>query len=250
MRRQTIRRRSGAYCAGRRCWAAGVSLGIHLVVLLACGLLTARAVVPEATGGDAPDEPRIRIRWESRSWQPSPAQITKAISSPLRELPLNLPGATTAPAPRWESVAASPQPLDPVVAELARLTPAEDSSPGNAVPPFLSIESPPSLQPPPRPATTLAALVGTAAIRVSQVTPDYPRSCLNRAHEGVVELLLDVDAEGRVTGARVISRSSCRELDAVARRAAFELRYQPATRNGVAVAGKARWRVRFQLEAR
>jgi TonB family protein len=63
-----------------------------------------------------------------------------------------------------------------------------------------------------------------------------------------VDLLLRVDAAGRVTAATVVGRSPCRELDEAARKAALRLRYEPAREGGMAVAGEARLTVRFVLE--
>jgi len=98
------------------------------------------------------------------------------------------------------------------------------------------------------PAPPPSAAVRTGPERLDPVRPVYPRCCLRRGHEGTVELVLTIDAEGRVTAARVVSSAPCPALDASAREAALGLRYAPAREGDRAVAGEARLRVRFELE--
>ncbi len=83
---------------------------------------------------------------------------------------------------------------------------------------------------------------------LSRVAPVYPQSCIDAEHEGVVLLLLSIDTVGKVTWAEIIEPSCCEELDKAAHKAALELEYKPATRNGRAVVGATTIKIRFLLE--
>ncbi|MBL8484609.1 MAG: TonB family protein, partial [Rhodocyclaceae bacterium] len=61
-----------------------------------------------------------------------------------------------------------------------------------------------------------------------------------------VELEVDIDAEGRVTSARVLSSSAGEVFDAAARQAAYATRFQPARLRGVAVASTLHALMRFE----
>ena len=78
--------------------------------------------------------------------------------------------------------------------------------------------------------------------------PEYPRLARRRGLEGVVNLLLQVSADGRVTDTRVAASSGHALLDEAALVAARSWRLEPATENGVAVAGALRVPLRFRLE--
>lgn len=86
-------------------------------------------------------------------------------------------------------------------------------------------------------AKVLAPLVGC------NPPPDYPALARQRRIEGVVELLLIVDAEGRVVDLTVVASSGSRLLDQAAIKAARQWRFE----NGP---GQAQVPFRFDLTAR
>lgn len=68
--------------------------------------------------------------------------------------------------------------------------------------------------------------------------PAYPARSLRNNEEGITTLALLVDADGRVTSARVEKSSGYRELDRAAVDALSLCKFKPATSNGV---GQAQW---------
>lgn len=224
------------------------SLGTTLSLLLHAALLAALWFWSAAGGEEsAPrlagvrEETPIRIRWVPPERVPPPAA---AIPSPARDdaLPPLAPfgaGPAIAPPPPVDRSPLSPSPppeLPPLLVH-PETAPAERSAESARPKPLL----PPT-------AAAASVLAKSAPVLLDRIEPVYPRSCLLARHEGVVELLLAIDSEGRVTGARVVGRSRCRELDESARKAALELRYEPAREGDRATAGEARLRVRFVIE--
>ena len=92
-----------------------------------------------------------------------------------------------------------------------------------------------------------ARLESRAPLLVSELHPRYPRECRRRGHEGVVELLLEVDAQGHVVNAKITRRGPCPHLDAAAVETARGLQYRPARRNGRTEPARTSLRVRFTL---
>ena len=78
--------------------------------------------------------------------------------------------------------------------------------------------------------------------------PNYPESSRRRGQEGTVMLELRVDANGRVTEARVVESSGFNALDAAAVETLREWRFRPAQRGGMPVAGSLTTAVHFRLE--
>lgn len=78
--------------------------------------------------------------------------------------------------------------------------------------------------------------------------PNYPTAALRRGMEGVVTLLVTVDADGKVTRVRVLESSGHGLLDRAAQDGVRKWRFTPATENGVAVPGAARVPIRFRLQ--
>ena len=78
--------------------------------------------------------------------------------------------------------------------------------------------------------------------------PNYPAAALRRGMEGVVILLVTVDAEGRVTRVRVLESSGYGLLDRAAQDGVRKWRFDPASENGKAVPGAARVPIRFRLQ--
>lgn len=74
----------------------------------------------------------------------------------------------------------------------------------------------------------------------------YPPAALAAGVEGVVGLLLHIDAEGHVTGAEVLQPAGY-GLDEAAQAAALSFVFQPARQDGAAVACQLPYRYRFSL---
>jgi len=185
------------------------------------------------------EEP-LRIRWvPSGPPRPAAPPVPAREESLLAPLSPGLDGAPPRPGLPDRPPLAVPAPPEPTIAGPAAPAPPD---PLAALPPPEPEES----SPPPRPAAAVSARTGP--VLIDPVVRVYPRSCLVERHEGVVELLLQVDPRGQVTAARVVAKSPCRELDEAARRGALRLRYEPAREAGEAVAGEARLAVKFVLE--
>ena len=78
--------------------------------------------------------------------------------------------------------------------------------------------------------------------------PSYPRQAQLRRRQGTVELQVTVSAEGRVVAAEPVGIELGFGLEEAAREAAFAARYEPGTRDGVAVPMTTLLAIRFQLE--
>lgn len=99
----------------------------------------------------------------------------------------------------------------------------------------------------PSAATAAPEVVSESALkRVSFVAPSYPRAALERNISGWVDLEFTVTPEGSVTDVEVTAAEPHDTFERVAKIAMQSCRYQPVLRNGVAVAQRARMRVRFK----
>jgi len=67
--------------------------------------------------------------------------------------------------------------------------------------------------------------------------PRYPPAALRRGDRGTVVVRVEVDASGAPAGVALIERSGSRDLDRAAMEAVRNWRFQPAQRDGRAVAG-------------
>lgn len=67
--------------------------------------------------------------------------------------------------------------------------------------------------------------------------PRYPPSALRRGEQGTVVVRVEVDANGKPGGVALVRRSGSRDLDRAAMEAVRNWRFQPAQRDGHAVAG-------------
>jgi TonB family protein len=82
----------------------------------------------------------------------------------------------------------------------------------------------------------------------SSVLPDYPSEAKRAGVEGVVILLLSIDARGLVQSVRVL-KGLGHGLDESAVRAAKQTRWQPATLGPNAVQSTRAFNVRFSLQS-
>ncbi len=78
-------------------------------------------------------------------------------------------------------------------------------------------------------------VISGALINASQSTISYPTAARVAKHEGDVHLLLDVDAQGRITQTSIAQSSGDRDLDRAALKAAKRWRFTPAKRGNQAI---------------
>lgn len=79
--------------------------------------------------------------------------------------------------------------------------------------------------------------------------PLYPKQAVDQKLSGKVVLLVDVAADGRVTGIVVESSRPAGVFDAAAVEAAWQWKFKPSLENGKAVAGRVRVPVDFSIPA-
>ena len=78
--------------------------------------------------------------------------------------------------------------------------------------------------------------------------PKYPKAAAENRVEGRVMLIVDIAADGSVTGATVDRSAGDASLDAAALEAVRQWRFQPALKDGKAVAGKVRVPIDFAMD--
>lgn len=81
-------------------------------------------------------------------------------------------------------------------------------------------------------------------------TPPYPEEARAERLEGVVLLLVSVDAAGRVADAQIVSSSGHPLLDRAALDSVRSWRFEPARTHGSAVAARVEIPIRFQIRER
>jgi protein TonB len=156
-----------------------------------------------------------------------------------------VPSATTPlpppePATIVESRPAVPEPQSPAnTASGLGLTQGSAAQVGLAAAPrrselggYVKVAGPPSTSP---------ALL--PAVVMSKVPPVYPELARRNRFTGTVELLVQINAQGQVTGATVSSGPAV--LRDAAKEAVMKWRYRPASRGGVALPSQARVAIVF-----
>ena len=109
-------------------------------------------------------------------------------------------------------------------------------------------------QPSPQAAAQASAAqpAGTSTTRpakpVSNPSPVYPAEAVRQRIEGTVILRVTVSASGRVTAVQIVESSGYGQLDAAARAAVQQWKFEPAVRDGQPVDWTARLPVRFRLD--
>lgn len=219
-----------------------ISATLHFVLAGVLWMSWSGAEAPQPT----PPRPAPVIQWVEESFAPREVQPQHWHDRELRELGVG-PGIPETHVP-------------PSVPELQTTNPAEAAAKsttetnGAAELPGLArrrtmepqrLRRAPAIPQPTRAAVTLEG--ETAPQLASEVSPVYPRECRAKRHEGVVELTLEINAAGRVTGVRIAKPSRCRHMDRAAVDAAWDLRYTPSQLDGVAVPGSTTLLVRFRL---
>ena len=100
---------------------------------------------------------------------------------------------------------------------------------------------------PERPAFVAATRVSAAPRVLREVKPEYPEEAREAGVEGDVILLLRIDREGRVSAVKVLAGPG-HGLEAAATRAAWQLRFFPATLDGEPVVTEIRFTYHCLLE--
>lgn len=93
-----------------------------------------------------------------------------------------------------------------------------------------------------------AAVPDREATVASQVAPDYPVVAARKREQGTVLVRAEVDAGGKPTMVEVARRSGSRELDRAAVDAVKRWTFEPAIRDGKAVASTVQVPVEFTLD--
>jgi periplasmic protein TonB len=110
-----------------------------------------------------------------------------------------------------------------------------------------SIPQPPRVEPqpvPPAAPPTIARLLTPQ----SELKPPYPQSKLLTGEEGVLNLRLSIDEQGRVTAVDPVGAVDKTFFDAARRYLIAHWRYRPATRDGHPVASSLTITLRFELD--
>ena len=202
----------------------------------------------------------VALLWSAQSALPSPPAVrVRLIERPAQVASTAQTAGPTAPA------AAEPEPK-PVLEP----KPVPEPKPAPEPKPIPEPKPDPQGKPPPRPAPAAGSgpPVEPAAMRQeapgpspAQALPEpelalycphrppprYPARARRLGQEGVVDLLVELSAAGRVTEVRVVQSSGSARLDAAAVAAVRDWRCEPARVDGGAVAASARQRIRFSL---
>lgn len=177
---------------------------------------------------------------------PSPIQPVEGLVS----RPDSYPMAPAEPA-TWPTPEPLPLPVPLPVREPSLPESVLDPRPASAPPDDPPPEPlpPDPLPPDPGPSEPpVAALTRPHPTLVGELRPRYPESCRRLHHEGSVRLELEVGAGGQVVAAHITQASGCREMDRAALETARKLRFLPALRDGVPVASRMPFVVRYELE--
>jgi protein TonB len=80
-----------------------------------------------------------------------------------------------------------------------------------------------------------------------QVKPDFPLTLKAQGIESDVEVLVFIDATGKVTNVKILHESPYPEFNENAKKAALATEWEPATRNGEAMASTKKYSYRFRI---
>jgi len=83
---------------------------------------------------------------------------------------------------------------------------------------------------------------------IARTQPEYPAAAFRSREEGTVLVRADIDANGNPTNVEVAKRSGSRDLDRAAVEAVGKWRFEPAIKNGKAVASTVQVPIDFKLE--
>ena len=113
--------------------------------------------------------------------------------------------------------------------------------------PEVAAPTPPEATAPVAPGVTLAP--GDVPVPISSQSrpPDYPPAAMRNGDQGTVLVRVEVGADGVPTSVEVAQRSGSRDLDRAAMNAVRLWRFQPAQRDGQAVAGAVTVPIDFKM---
>ena len=155
--------------------------------------------------------------------------------------PVSAPRPEPMPKPRPEPAVAAPPAAEPEARDDLAEAPA---SPLAGAPTDTLVPASPAV---PAPAAAPLAVPDLAVQCPHRPPPRYPPAARRLGQEGVVELLVELSASGAVSGVAVVESSGAASLDRAAVAAVRGWRCAPARAGGVAVAARARQRIRFSL---
>ena len=88
---------------------------------------------------------------------------------------------------------------------------------------------------------------GEAKYRGEQIKPPYPPTLKVQGVESDVEVLVFIDATGKVTMVKILHESPYPEFNEAAKKAALAQQWEPATRNGEPMTSTKKYSYRFRL---
>lgn len=181
-----------------------------------------------------PPEPEPVVEPEPVEPPPPPPPPPKPKPKPE---PMAKPTPKPAPKPAPEPVAKpqppEPEPAEPVPEPVVETAKAPEPEPVKPAPAPKPVYQPVNVQ----------------AAYLRNPKPDYPRIALRRGWEGVVVLQIDLDKNGEPQRVEIADSSGHQVLDKAAQAAVRRWRFNPATRDGEAVAARGvRVPIQFQLD--
>jgi periplasmic protein TonB len=231
---------------------AGLVVGIHIVFFWALQSGVAQKsfekikktveakIILEPKVEVKPEPPKIAPKVEIKPAKIEPKPETKIepkVAPPKLDKPLEPPkvAPTIVEAPAVIAAVPSPAP-SPVSVP----SPAAATAPTpNPTPAAIPAAAPTQPKAAPKTGATLAK--GTCE------EPDYPPISLRAKEEGAVLLEFTVSPEGKVVQSKVLSSSGFPRLDEAARNAFSKCKFSPATADGQAVQGSAKFRYNWTL---
>ena len=130
--------------------------------------------------------------------------------------------------------------LPPAATPIGETTPAPSQSP---------VSTDPAAREQTARERTAPTLPDRTARPLSRTAPEYPGAALRGREEGTVMVEVAVGTDGAPTDVSIARRSGSRELDRAALQAVRGWTFEPAIRNGEAVASTVQVPVDFRLEA-
>lgn len=174
---------------------------------------------------------------------PIPEEVVTLFVEPLRtEPPPATPKLLPAPKPK-ERLA--PRPLAAAATAPAAAEPVAESV-AEAPPAVQAAEAAPAE--PPRPAGPVALGMELSLACSERTPPAYPATSRRLGEEGQVVLRVELDEQGSVSAARVVSGSGHARLDEAALAAVKAWRCRPALRDGRSVRAVAQQPFKFVLQ--
>ncbi len=243
--------------------AIGISLAIH-------GLVAALAIFFPADDDDERQATSIEVREREKPEPPPPPPPPPPAPPPEVEKLAVAEPRQEAPKPDPKQPEPPPEAKKPVrvVGLSMDSTTAGGDGPGFAVgntsrgetervarDPNEVPKGPPPAPPPATPNKQASRIPGTATggkmvmpKRKKPAKLPYPETLKSQGIEADVTVIVNVDAEGKVTSVKIARSSGYPEFDEVAERAARAEEFEPASRDGAAIPYTLSFTYRFRLE--